>query len=86
MIAVFRPCTGQRADNFGDSRRANSGGIFFAMLLPVIACGAMLVALSYRQVELAFDLAGASLVLLLVIGMRNAWDMANFRITRDPAG
>ncbi len=41
--------------------------------------------LSYRQVELAFDLTGASLVLLLVIGMRNAWDMANFMITRDLA-
>lgn len=34
--------------------------------------------------SLALDTLAASLVVILIIGMRNAWDMATFMIARDP--
>ena len=45
-----------------------------------IACGAGIMQLS---TEVTFDILGAALVVLLVLGMRNAWDMATFMLTRS---
>jgi len=58
---------------------------FFYALLPVVAYSA--IATAAVMIVMGLDsplyvLAGA-LILLLIIGMRNAWDMATFLITRD---
>ena len=58
--------------------------LFYA-LLPIVAYAA--IAAAAVMIVLGVDsplyvLAGA-LILLLIIGMRNAWDMATFLITRD---
>jgi hypothetical protein len=57
----------------------------FYAILPVLAYGAMAAAalaalMAWRA---ALEILAVSLVALLVIGMRNAWDMANFMITRN---
>ena len=60
--------------------------IAFYMVLPILAYAAMLAAAAMvmRQTGPAFETLAASYVLLLIVGMRNAWDMANFMITRRP--
>ncbi len=59
----------------------------FYVLLPIIAYATMgLAAVTAGAApEKALDILAFSLIALLVIGMRNAWDMAIFMITRDPA-
>lgn len=58
----------------------------FYIALPIIAYGAMIAAaaMAFRHIGPAFEVLAASYVLLLIVGMRNAWDMANFMITRRP--
>jgi len=54
-------------------------------LLPVaiyLAMAAAAVMVFWRVTE-TFEILAVSMVVLLVIGMRNAWDMANFMITRE---
>ncbi len=60
----------------------------FYVALPILAYAVMTAAalLARRDGTLALEMLAGSLVLLLVIGMRNAWDMANFMITRDRSG
>lgn len=57
----------------------------FYMALPVLAYLAMAVAavMCQSKGELAYNILAVSLVVLLIVGMRNAWDMATFMITRD---
>ena len=57
----------------------------FYIVLPVLAYTAMTVAaVTARWVpENALDILAVSLVTLLIIGMRNAWDMTSFMITRE---
>lgn len=54
-------------------------------LLPVVIYIAMTVAaiLVFWRVTEAFEILAVSMVVLLIIGIRNAWDMANFMITRE---
>jgi uncharacterized membrane protein YoaK (UPF0700 family) len=54
------------------------------MALPILAYVAMVAAAAmvFRHTGPAFETLAASYVLLLIVGMRNAWDMANFMITR----
>jgi len=58
--------------------------LFYA-LLPVLAYAAMLAAsiMIVLQVDDPLYVLASSLVLLLVIGIRNAWDMASFLIMRE---
>jgi hypothetical protein len=62
-----------------------SDRVFYA-ILPVVAYGTMAaaVAMAFRHVGPAFEVLAVALVGLLVVGMRNAWDMASFMITRQP--
>jgi hypothetical protein len=57
----------------------------FYALLPVFAYGA--IAASAAMIVLRVDsplyLLSAALILLLIVGMRNAWDMATFLIMRE---
>jgi hypothetical protein len=57
----------------------------FYMALPILAYVAMVAAAAmvFRHTGPAFETLAASYVLLLIVGMRNAWDMANFMITRQ---
>jgi len=56
----------------------------FYALLPVLTYAAMAGAatMAFGNTERALNILAVSLVVLLVIGMRNAWDMASFMITR----
>ncbi|HTT83186.1 MAG TPA: hypothetical protein VMF67_06880 [Rhizomicrobium sp.] len=56
------------------------------VILPILAYAAMTAAALIERwaVNLALETLAASLVVILIIGMRNAWDMATFMITRDP--
>ena len=58
---------------------------FFYVILPILAYVAIAAAalLARTVPEVALNILAAALVGLLVIGMRNAWDMATFLITRD---
>lgn len=58
------------------------------VVLPIMAYGAIAAAalLESRGVILALQTLAVSFVLILVIGMRNAWDMATFLIARDHDG
>ena len=58
----------------------------FYAVLPIVAYGAMAaaVAMAFLHIGPAFEILAASLVGLLVVGMRNAWDMASFMIMRKP--
>ena len=58
----------------------------FYVLLPILAYAAMAVAAIMARWAAAttLEMLAFSLVSLLVIGMRNAWDMTSFMITRDP--
>jgi hypothetical protein len=55
--------------------------------LPILAYAAIAAAalIEHWAVTLALDTLAASLVVILIVGMRNAWDMATFMITHDPA-
>jgi hypothetical protein len=57
----------------------------FYIILPILAYGALAAAalMAYRSLTPAFETLAISLVVLLITGMRNAWDMANFMITRE---
>ena len=57
----------------------------FYAVLPVLAYLGMTAAavMVGTQFSLALDILAAVFIALLVIGMRNAWDMATFMITRD---
>lgn len=54
-------------------------------VLPVVIYAAMALAAFMAQwaIERSLEILAAALVALLVIGMRNAWDMASFMITRN---
>jgi hypothetical protein len=56
------------------------------VVLPILAYSAMTAAAVIERwaVTPALDTLAATLVVILIIGMRNAWDMATFMITRDP--
>ena len=58
----------------------------FYALLPILAYAGMAGAAAMAMWRLAWtlEILAAALVGLLLIGMRNAWDMATFMITRDP--
>lgn len=58
------------------------------VILPVLAYAAIAAAAFIESwaVTLAFDTLAVSLVIILIVGMRNAWDMASFMITRDRDG
>jgi hypothetical protein len=55
------------------------------VIVPILAYTAIAVAAFIERwaVTLAFDTLAVSMVTILIIGMRNAWDMATFMITRD---
>jgi len=57
----------------------------FYAVLPVAAYLAMAAAavMCGNQMERALEILAGSFIALLIIGMRNAWDMATFMITRD---
>jgi hypothetical protein len=57
----------------------------FYAVLPVLAYAAIAAAavLVHWTAVKALEILAASLVALLVIGIRNAWDMASFLITRE---
>lgn len=57
-------------------------GIFPILMYGLLAGSALLV---FRDVAHGIGLIAAALVALLVIGMRNAWDMATFMIMGGPA-
>jgi hypothetical protein len=58
----------------------------FYALLPILAYAAMAgaAAMALSRITQALEIVAVALVALLIIGMRNAWDMATFMITRDP--
>ena len=55
-------------------------------LLPIGAYAGMVAAaiMIVLRVDSPLYVLAASLILLLIVGMRNAWDMASFMILRDP--
>jgi hypothetical protein len=57
----------------------------FYTVLPVLAYAAMAIAapLAHRAGTGALEILAVSLVALLIIGMRNAWDMTSFMVTRE---
>jgi len=57
----------------------------FYVLLPILAYAAMAFAAATARAapERTLEILAFSLIALLIIGMRNAWDMTNFMITRD---
>jgi hypothetical protein len=58
----------------------------FYALLPILAYAAMAGAagIALSRITHTLEIVAVALVALLIIGMRNAWDMATFMITRDP--
>jgi hypothetical protein len=58
----------------------------FYAVLPILAYAAMAAAAVVERwaVTAALDTLAIALVAILIVGMRNAWDMATFMITRDP--
>jgi hypothetical protein len=56
----------------------------FYTVLPALAYAAMAIAapLAHRAGTGALEILAVSLVTLLIIGMRNAWDMTSFMVTR----
>ena len=57
----------------------------FYALLPILAYAALAAAavIGMSRITQALEIVAFALVALLIIGMRNAWDMATFMITRD---
>ena len=55
------------------------------VVLPIVAYAAIAAAAFVESwaVNWTFDTLAVSLVVILIVGMRNAWDMATFMITRD---
>ena len=66
--------------------RLDSSDRGFYALLPILAYSAMAAAAATAMWDVvqALEIVAVAQVALLVIGMRNAWDMATFMITRDP--
>lgn len=58
-------------------------GIFPVLMYGLLAGCAWLV--FFRDIDHGLELIAAALIALLVIGMRNAWDMATFMILGGPA-
>jgi hypothetical protein len=58
----------------------------FYIVLPILAYGAMAAAaaMAFRHTGPIFETIAVSFVGLLIVGMRNAWDMTTFMITRQP--
>ncbi len=58
----------------------------FYTILPVLSYAAMAIAAVTARwaTDRALEILAVSLVALLIIGMRNAWDMTSFMVTRDP--
>lgn len=58
---------------------------FFYVVMPISCFSAIAGAavLARWAIDPAFEIVAVALVLLLIVGMRNAWDMASFIITRD---
>ena len=54
-------------------------------LAPIVIYVALTIAavMVFWRVTEAFEILAVSLVVLLIIGIRNAWDMTNFMITRE---
>jgi hypothetical protein len=54
-------------------------------LIPIIGYGGLAVSavLLWRDDDTCFELQGIALTVLLIAGLRNAWDMATFLILRD---
>ncbi|HSM95633.1 MAG TPA: hypothetical protein VLT91_06300 [Rhizomicrobium sp.] len=59
-------------------------GIFPILMYGLLAVSAALV--FFRDIGHGLELIATALVAMLVIGMRNAWDMATFMILGGPAG
>jgi hypothetical protein len=59
--------------------------ITFYVALPILGYAAMASAAILCRMggEVGYDIIAVSLVVLLIAGMRNAWDMATFMIMRD---
>lgn len=57
---------------------------FWYALMPVVCYGALTVAaiLVWREIDFAYELIGFATIALMVIGIRNAWDMATFLIAK----
>jgi len=57
----------------------------FYAVLPILAYlgVAAAAAMAGKRLEMALEILAGSFMALLIIGMRNAWDMATFMITRD---
>ena len=55
------------------------------VVIPILAYTAIAAAafLERWAVDWTFDALAAALVSILIVGMRNAWDMATFMITRN---
>ena len=58
----------------------------FYMILPILAYGLLAAAalMAWKSGWPALETLAAALIALLVVGMRNAWDMASFMIMRTP--
>ncbi|HLY04469.1 MAG TPA: hypothetical protein VKR31_01865, partial [Rhizomicrobium sp.] len=57
----------------------------FYVVIPILAYAAIAVAafLESWAVAWTFDTLAVALVVILIVGMRNAWDMATFMIMRN---
>ncbi len=57
----------------------------FYALLPILAYATLAGAAAMARLHISetLEIVAVALVALLIIGMRNAWDMATFMITRD---
>ena len=57
----------------------------FYAILPVVAYGAIAIAAAMivLHIDSPLYVLAAALILLLIVGMRNAWDMATFLIMRE---
>lgn len=53
------------------------------VVIPIVAYAAIAAAALLENVAWTFDALAIALVVLLIVGMRNAWDMATFMIARD---
>jgi hypothetical protein len=55
------------------------------VVVPILAYVAIAVAALFERwaVDWTFDTLAIALIMILIVGMRNAWDMATFMITRN---
>jgi len=68
--------------------RLDADDRIFYIVLPILAYAAMATAafMALTQSEPTFETLAVALVALLVIGMRNAWDMASFVVMQGERG